>query len=468
MEKPAQWSKHVHAALSGWYKQTELPHSPLDDLQMVVQQLPKQASSAEWQQQTNQIVADSLAILAQRNELLAAVLQQRFLENRTIKAVGLALDLSDDQVNRRQREAVDELADIIWEQELAFCHKWAIRLRDKLPIANYTELFGCERQKAQVVASLLDEDASGVVAISGMGGLGKTSLAHAAVLDIIDQHHFQEVVWIYVDPATISGRSATAQLLLDLLSLDLIRQLVPDLTHPPLRAERLQMLRQLLRQKPYLVVIDNIETEIDTAVLMQHLHDWAHPSKFLVTTRTQLRGQTATLSVPLSELAKVDAQALIAHQAEQTGQLELAADVAQVIDDIYAVTGGNPLALKLVVSLISYMPLDHVLLRVQGGNEDTVQRMYNRIYRQAWTTLNEDARELLLAMPLVGEAGSDVGHLQAISELDEGRIWAAIADLVGRSLIEVRGSYKARRYAVHRLTMTFLKTEIIEFDWGDV
>ncbi|MEZ4645485.1 MAG: hypothetical protein R3E31_22590 [Chloroflexota bacterium] len=85
------------------------------------------------------------------------------------------------------------------------------------------------------------------------------------------------------------------------------------------------------------------------------------------------------------------------------------------------------------------------------------------IYWQTWRTLSPQAQALLQAMPLLSEMGGSTEYLQTISGLTETEIWPALQELRSRSLLEVHGSLQQRRYGIHRLTETFLQTEIINW-----
>ena len=72
---------------------------------------------------------------------------------------------------------------------------------------------------------------------------------------------------------------------------------------------------------------------------------------------------------------------------------------------------------------------------------------------------------MLQAMPLVADTGALPEQMQSVSGLPEAEFWPAVHELFARSLLEVRGSVHERRYSIHRLTETFLRTEII--DWPE-
>ena len=171
----------------------------------------------------------------------------------------------------------------------------------------------------------------------------------------------------------------------------------------------------------------------------------------------------------VGELSENDAFSLIRSHAQETGILGL--DTANGADfaDIYAVTGGNPLALKLVVGLLDVLPLPRILPGLKKGQSGPIEDLYRHIYWQTWQVLSEPARMLLQAMPIVAGSGALPDYLQAASRLSEAQLWPAIQELRQRSLLEVRGTIQEKRYGIHRLTETFLRTEIIHWpEDGDI
>jgi hypothetical protein len=89
--------------------------------------------------------------------------------------------------------------------------------------------------------------------------------------------------------------------------------------------------------------------------------------------------------------------------------------------------------------------------------------MYRQIYWEAWRSLSQEGQQLLQAMPLVAETGALPEQMVAMSSLAEDHFWPAVTELFSRSLLDVRGNVRERRYSIHRLTETFLRTEIINW-----
>jgi hypothetical protein len=124
--------------------------------------------------------------------------------------------------------------------------------------------------------------------------------------------------------------------------------------------------------------------------------------------------------------------------------------------------GGNPLALKLVVGQLGVLPLAQVLDNLKAAQGPRNDQFFTYIYWQAWNSLDEVARRALLAMPLLAQGGT-FDHLRVVSELAPADLMPALTELVKRSLVEVRGTLAEPRYSIHRLTETFLLTEVIKW-----
>ena len=163
----------------------------------------------------------------------------------------------------------------------------------------------------------------------------------------------------------------------------------------------------------------------------------------------------------LDELSDVDAADLLRHQAQVIGLGDLAGAAEDDLKAIYEVTGGNPLALKLVVSLAAVMSLPQVLADLAQSRPGPIEDLYRHIYWESWRSLSEEAKSLLQAMPLIASSGALPQQIRAISELSENAFWPAVSELISRSLLEITGTIHERRYSIHRLTETFLRTEII-------
>ena len=302
-----------------------------------------------------------------------------------------------------------------------------------------------------------------VMAITGIGGIGKTSLVHSVVKQLVQQFRYEEVIWLQINyrahQKTIKNTN------FDEVLLNLAHKVCPDMVSETSSLSQIKpYIRQALKAIPALVIVDNLEAEADTANLLSYFQDLANPSKFILTTRTFSTGQAGTYNLPVPQLSLAPATQLIRDHAQEIGLESLAkAPTDEDAESIFSITGGNPLALKLVVSLATVLPLPHILDDLIKVQTNQVENMYRHIYWKIWHTLSENGRTLLTMMPMATNMGIKLKQIEAISHLETDQLWPAIIELVNRSLLEVRGDHYTRRYSIHRLTETFLHTEIIHW-----
>ena len=466
VEDASKFYDAVRKALSSWGKQNADAETLLEYLLSVQQErerLDAGDNPAMLRAATNQVLLDGIEDLEQQNARCARVLRLRFIEKKSLDDVGHSMNFSLHQISRMQRDGIEQLVEILRGRELDIKRSRAESLESVLPPPTYTRLFGVADLSNRLVEDITVEGTPWVVALVGMGGLGKTAVANWVTRLLIQQLSFTHVVWVKADaPHSISDQAESPSLTYEKIINELLEKLYPSMPLPFTLNEREVKVRQALKRQTYLVVIDNLEAAEDTSFLLNHLHDLANPSKFILTTRTRAAKQAAVLDVSLEELSFADSASLMRHQAEETGITVVAQATDEDLKLIYEQIGGNPLALKIVVNLLDVLPLNRLLAGLQRNHPDQVLEMYNHIFRQAWQTLSENGRKLLQSMPLALEP-ADVDYLLSISGLSEGEIWPAIEELRQRSLLEVHGDLHEKLYGIHRLTDTFLRTEIIHF-----
>jgi hypothetical protein len=458
----------VHEALRAWHHGGDAQPTLLDDLLLVRQRRASMLDSASPLSQrlaTNQLLLDALDKLEQQDETAARLLRWRFLDDQTLLMVSHRLNVSEYTVSRLQRSAIAGLASIISEGEAAARATLVDQLESGLPPPTYTQLFGVDCLRRELYNLLLARAAPWVVAVVGMGGIGKTALADAVTREVITSLRFERVIWLRFDPRTLTGRSLSPEHAFHGLLAQLASRLSVDPSSPP--EEQLALVHHRLKGAPHLTVVDNLESMAVTDFLLNHLVELAAPGKFLLTMRTHPSGQAAVRHFSLPELELDDAGALLRHHAAELGNVALAEAPGEDIARIYAVTGGNPLALKLVAGLLDLLPLSRVLQDLAQSRPGPIEELYRYIFWQSWRTLSEPAKALLQVTPLVTGAGASDDYLQALSGLGADTFWPALQELRARSLIEVRGTLDEKRYGVHRLTETFVRTEIVGWDHHD-
>lgn len=309
-----------------------------------------------------------------------------------------------------------------------------------------------------------------LIALAGLGGIGKTALADALVRRLLDTGGFDQIGWVTARQLHLNLGGAlesvtTPALTTDTLVETLITQLLDDAPAADALAPGRQVARleAYLKAQPHLIVIDNLETVVDVKTLLPLLRRLANPSKFVLTTRERLYAEPNVYHFNVPALDQPAALQLIRQEAKIGNLPELAESTDHQLTPIYQTVGGNPLALRLVVGQAQIHPLPVILEQLTAAQQGAAENLYTFIYRQVWQSLDELSRETLLAMPLVSEHGGDLTYLAAVSELSLPELRLGLTKLVTYNLVDVHGSLHERRYTIHQLTRSFLHQQVLQW-----
>jgi hypothetical protein len=412
-------------------------------------QVPKNKRLEAWSALYYQYMDSSLD-LDVKDLVEVAQVQSKFFRRR----VELGLRLLTDALRRAELEAHRQ------NQNL--------QLRFHLPNPEHSGLVGTISLVPRLVNLLNDHNGPRLISIEGLGGIGKTALAQAVSSAMANRGELVDILWISARQEWINAKGELEQLTDPARSLeDVLVRLVRQLGHERLTGlpveQKLQELQPLLSGSPYLIVVDNLETVIDTQALVPALYRLSGATRFVLTSRETLQHFPYVHSVGVPELNQAESQLLIETELMRRKRKE-SLTLADM-EAIYQVTGGVPLALKLTAAQIGKYPLAIILNELRETREQMPEMLFTYIYRRTWNILNDLARQLLLSMLDASPEGEDIQWLQQMSELYEKEFGDALAQLMDCSLIEVTGLFQEPQYRLHRLTATFLHTDIL-VRWG--
>ncbi len=463
VKMPRQFPKDVHLALKDWHSGSEA--SPLLRLHLAMS-VHKQHAVDNPRLLSNQILLEGLERLEQLDAEAAELLKCRFLSAETARTVAYHINVSEDTVYQRQRAAIEKLAEIIWAQEVVHLHEQARRIETRLAPASYTRLFGVAEKRAALQAHMETARAPWILTLEGIGGIGKTSLADALSREAIYGGYFRDVAWISVRqrlfrPASGVEADTSEPALSWKMMLDhLIEQFDLRGLRRQSDNEKLVGLQAHLKTCPVLMVVDNLETIADYRALVPQLRRLINPGKFLITTRYSLRGESGIYIMELTGLSPQATFDLIRYEAGAQGLAELADASDEALTPIYEMTGGNPLATKLVIGQAHTFPLTVILQRLEAARGTTTRELLDFIYAEAWALLEEDCRQVISALALTAEGGSRLELLARSAGLDIDRAVTCLQHLAMLSLVQVKGDLHAKRYSLHQLTRTFVKRQM--------
>ena len=346
-------------------------------------------------------------------------------------------------------------------------------LHGRISVPSHSQLIGVESHIKALVHQLTKPGPPWIIAIEGLGGIGKTSLAARVSQELIDTERFADFGWVSARTENLNFGGAISPIAEPLIHVgelfdQLATQLATDangvITRSP-NFDAYETLKVRLRQRPHLVVIDNLETVADIETLVPQLQQLSNPSKFLLTTRKSLYTEDLLHHFQLRELSKDDALLLMRQEGTMRNFQRIVEASDSQLAQAYEVVGGNPLALRLVVGQAHSYALDRVIANLHEARGQQSDTLYTYIYFEAWKRLNEDERTILLSMPLLAPTRGDMKQLSMLTELPLERLEIGLTHLVALNLIDSNQALLEQDllFSIHSLTRSFLHKQIAKW-----
>jgi tetratricopeptide (TPR) repeat protein/transcriptional regulator with XRE-family HTH domain len=298
--------------------------------------------------------------------------------------------------------------------------------RNDLP-ADVFDFTGREAESA-LVEELLRT--AGAVAIDGMGGVGKTSLAvhvaHRLAARYPDGGLYLDLYGFTPGQKPLEPLAALGRLLGAL-----------DITHPPAgAAERAALWRSELSRRRALVVLDNAVG----AEQVRPLLPGAGTSAVMVTSRHRLVSLDGVPPVSLEPLADADAAHLFGRAAG------LALTEPEAVGQVLRQCGGVPLALRMAGARLRHRPGWTVAVLAERLRDGASR--FDSVFGMSLQQLDAVQRRVFRLLGVLPGAEFDAAVAGALADMPPGRIGAVLEELVDAHLVQ---ELSPGRYRLHDL-----------------
>ncbi|MCP4141156.1 MAG: hypothetical protein GY755_12890 [Chloroflexi bacterium] len=340
--------------------------------------------------------------------------------------------------------------------------------KNHFPSLAENQAVGLEKILTTINNWLEEKDSHYAISIEGIGGIGKTLIAKHLAEKVYTKRNFEGYAWISARQTELSalGKITPTNNFANTLD-DVVTRLAQQLKQNHLAGlstqNKLEGLKRLTQKKNLFIIIDNLERVEDVDTLVPALLKLVKPSKLLFTSRKSLQHYPGLYTFRTPELSLENSRTLVMGELNRCGLSLSLSD--EIISDLYQITGGIPLALKLATAQFGDIPANEIIQLLREGKE-SAQNMYIYIYRQAWLLLDDIGKNLLIAMHNISPDGEDRDWICDMNGLSEAEFAKGLQQLKRLSLIEFSGSIERPLYRIHRLTTTFLESDILK-GWED-
>lgn len=383
--------------------------------------------------------------------------------NFSVEDLAKTANVVPQQFRRRLNSGLSALVSELRKLEIAANQK-AHKPDKNVPLPEYSILVGADQLLEKLAGIVATLGPGQILSVEGMGGIGKTALVHAYInLELVRQDYY-EVLWVSArQPVMGRGQSEMREdalnFTLDDVTSRLAQQLgLSHLVEKPLE-ERLKGIQAATAMQNYLVVVDNLETVADYVELVPALARYCTQSKILITTRESLREFPFVTVLQVPELSQTHASQLVHDEVRRRGGTPRISEPD--LGELFKTVGGLPLALKLIAAQMQLNPVSEIINEFKKA-ERGKESIYRFLYWKIWNSLSDSSRRLLFTFLTADPEGEDSKFLGILSGLAPHAFARSFIELDEFSLVETNWIHETPKYRIHRLTSTFLQTDVLK------
>jgi transcriptional regulator with XRE-family HTH domain len=338
-----------------------------------------------------------------------------------------------------------------------------------LPSKLYTKLIGRDSEVENILASLRNPHGKKLLGIHGMGGIGKSALAREVSEKIQEEHTFPGLWWTTAKQQSLEAldelsldQAVSYDILVNRLSSWLGLNVVLWEQKPSVELEK--AITKSLLEFPCLIVLDNLETAIDQNLIAQKMGLLLEKtsSRAILTSREAWNISTTFMEpIPLKGLDESNAVRLMLTRAKDLKAANVLSATESQLREVASAVGTMPLALKLIVGLLQNFDIPTVLDDLEKLGSKRINRLYDYLFAHSWMTLEDEEKDLLIAISMYDEEeGIRASLLHESKVVPKNHFIDVMERLIIKSLVEVSNRVSDRYYILHPLTINFIRAQV--------
>lgn len=349
----------------------------------------------------------------------------------------------------------------------------------------YKNFVGRNREINSIIDMLRNPKGERIIAIYGLGGMGKTALANEAAQIISgDTNAFEFIVWL-----TGTNEVFAKDTIISLDNIDItldaaIGEIAIQTGQEQLWAEgsitkKLALLEDFLKRHSVLIILDGLEALPSRDELIDTFYPLLGKSRLLLTSREHVKS-FGIYNIILKKMGEDESISYL--KSESTRLSSLTTQIIHSASDLklkelYELTGGMPLNMRWVVGQVDEASLDDIVTYLQYASQylrkTTVRNPHYQVYRyifyRSWQQLSVNSQKLLVCMnQFQPDEGDSIAMIrESILELNEPGFDSiafseATRQLINKSLVDKTIRNGHERLSLHTLTHQLVKGDIIK------
>lgn len=289
-----------------------------------------------------------------------------------------------------------------------------------------------------------------IISIYGLRGLGKTVLLEEAARKALSEKLIDEVCWQTSKNEKLVGPK-----------IEKIRNITINASDVIGKFEKF---KEKNPKKKLLFILENVDSIDNPKELIIKLYELIGENLCFITSRRQI-GHQLVRPLLLEGLTEKEGKDFLRTQAKilQVKQIINASD--EKLLNISRELGGNPLALKLLIVLSKFYPIDSSKERILNGTLDLERNsgsIYTYIYQDIWKELSPRAKEILFHISKTGEICELTEIENKFSEYTNKEIEDEVSLLLKNCFLSLseESDETCMKYSLDTLTRNFLQSQI--------